>query len=217
MMHKQFIIHYACANLLPDPTSYVTAIGICEISTQQLLTFSMEDAQKDLGPQSSFVALEATLLKAFFAFVSDHPDALWIHWHMHNAAYGFEVLRERYEMVWHTPAPQFTSTINLPDKIFETMQRHCRIYPNMYRCFKRNGVNDQAILSGKEEAEHFQKATFALITYSVRAKTEALAVIYKKLQEKRLETSCNRSDKKVWVAGLLICMVAAAYLAMRGV
>ncbi|HEO98128.1 MAG: hypothetical protein JW682_03195 [Campylobacterales bacterium] len=216
-MPKRFTIHYACASLIPQRTSYVTVIGVCDTETKKAVTFSMEDAQKNLGTQSSSQELEAALLKEFFAFVSDHPGALWIHWHMHSVEYGFEVLKERYEMLWHAPAPEFTSTINLPDKIFGTMQRHCRIYPKMYRFFERNGVNDQAILSGEEEAENFEKANFAPIKYSVRAKAEALATIYDKLQEKTLETLCRRSDKKVWAAGLLIFFAAAAYLAVRGV
>ena len=216
-MLQQFTIHYACASLVPERTSYVTAIGVCDTVTKKVVTFSMEDAQKNPAMQNTPQELEASLLQRFFAFVSDHPDAVWIHWHMHSLEYGFGVLQERYEMLWDAPAPGFISTINLPDKVFETMQRHCRSYPTMYRFFESNGVKGQVILYGKEEAGCFEEAGYAEIRDSVKAKAEALATIYDKLQENTLVAPCRRSNKTVWIAGVLIIVSAIVYMLVKGV
>ena len=217
MMPKRFTVHYACASLIPKRTSYVTAIGVCDTVTKQAVTFSMEDMQKNPEIQNTPQELEAYLLKQFFDFVSDHPDAVWIHWHMHSLEYGFGVLQERYEMLWDAPAAGFISTINLPDKIFETMQHRCRSYPTMYRFFESNGVMDEAILSGKEEAECFAEAGYAAIRDSVKAKAEALATIYDRLQENTLVAPCRGSDKTVWIVGVLIFFTVTVYFAVRGV
>lgn len=216
-MPKRFTIHYACASLVPQHNSYVTAIGVCDTETKEVVTFSMKDAQEIPGMQNTPEELEASLLKDFFAFVADHPDAVWVHWHMHSLEYGFGVLQERFEMIWREPAPGFTSTLNLPDKIFETMQRHCPSYPKMYPLFEVNGVNDQAILSGEEEAEYYEKAEYAPIKYSVQSKAKALATIYDKLQEKTLVASCRRSNKTVWAAGVLIIVAAIVYMLVKEV
>lgn len=217
MMPEQFTVHYACASLIPKRTSYVTAIGVCDTVTKQVVTFSMEDMQKNPAMQSALQELEASLLQRFFAFVSDHPDAIWIHWHMHSLEYGFGVLQERYEMLWGEEAPGFISTLNLPDKIFETMQHRCRSYPKMYRFFESNSVRLQAILSGKEEAECFVERKYAAIRDSVKAKAEALAAIYDKLQENTLVTPCSKRDKKVWAAGVLIIVATIVYMLVNGV
>jgi len=45
-MSKLFTIHYACASLVPQRNSYVTAIGVCDTKTKKVVTFSMKDAQE---------------------------------------------------------------------------------------------------------------------------------------------------------------------------
>ncbi|UFH58548.1 hypothetical protein [Sulfurovum mangrovi] len=216
-MPKQFTIHYACESLIPKRSSHVTAIGLCDIATKKRITFSLEDAEKTLGNQSDPSTLEAYLLKEFFAFVSDHLDAVWIHWHMDSVEYGFGVLKERFEMIWGEASPDITSTLNLPDKIFEKMQYHCSDYPKMYQLFQANGLKDDSICSGKEEAAYFRSGEYAAITHSTSAKSKALAVIYDKLEDQSLVTSCDRPELKWWVAGVLIFFAAIVYIALKGV
>lgn len=216
-MAEQFTIHYACESLIPKRSSYITAISVCDTATKMCTSFSMEDAQKNLGIQCSPQELEAYLLKQFFGFVSKHSDALWIHWHMHSLEYGFGVLQERFEMIWDVPVPNITTTLNLPDKIFETIQNYCRKYPKMYQLFQENALNDQMILSGKEESENFAKGEYAVIKHSTTAKAKALATIFDKLQDQSLFTSCGKADKKLWVAGLLIFLTLTLYMLVKGV
>ena len=215
-MSKQFTIHYACESLIPKRTSYITAISVCDVATKTYTSFSMEDAQKILGIHSIPQELEAYLLKQFFDFVSKHLDATWIHWHMNRLEYGFGVLQERYEMLWNQQASHFISTINLPDTIFEEIRSYCRKYPKMYQLFKDNRVHDQAILFGKEEAKLFEKAEFEQLKDSINTKAKALAMIYDKLQDKSLVTSCRRSDKTVWLAGLFMLCTVTLYMLVRG-
>ncbi|MDM5270964.1 hypothetical protein PGH07_02085 [Sulfurovum sp. zt1-1] len=215
-MSKLFTIHYACESLIPKRSSYVTAISVCEITTKMCTSFSMMDAQKTLGTQSTPQELEAYLLKVFFEFVSNHSDATWIHWHMHSLLYGFGVLQERFEMIWDQQAPKITSTLNLPDNIFKEIQHYCRRYPKMYQLFQDNRMIDQAILPGKDEAASFSKAEYTKIKYSSQAKAKALAMIYDKFQDKSLVISCSRLDKMLWVAGVLICFLAVVYLYIKG-
>lgn len=185
-MSKQFTIHYACESLIPRRTSYVTAISVCDVATKKCTSFSMKDAKKILSIYSTPPELEAHLLKQFFDFVSKHLDATWIHWHMHSLEYGFGVLQERYEMLWRKQAAPFNSMINLPDTVFEEIRSYCRTYPKMYQFFQENRVYDQAIFSGKEEANFFEKAEFEQIKDSINAKVKALAMIYDKLRDKSL-------------------------------
>ncbi|MDD2450669.1 hypothetical protein [Sulfurovum sp.] len=216
-MPQQFTIHYACASLVPERTSHVTAIGVCDTTTKKLTTFSLEDAEKTLGAQCDREALEAHLLKAFFDFVASHSDAVWIHWHMDSVVYGFGVLKERFEMSCGQGAPEITATLNLPDKIFETMQNHCPEYPKLYQLFQENGINDHAILTGREEAASFAAGNYAAIMHSSRAKAKALAALYEKLQDNSLVLSCNRSALKLWAAGFLIIVSAIVYMLLKGV
>ncbi|MFT7880063.1 MAG: hypothetical protein ABXS91_06660 [Sulfurimonas sp.] len=216
-MPKKFTIHYACASLIPKRTSHVTAISVCDIATKKLITFSMEDSQRTLGIQSAPKELETHLLKQFFTFVSDHWDALWIHWHMDSVEYGFEVLKERYEMLWGEPAPGFVSTVNLPDKIYEYYEKSCRRYPKMYQLFQENEIDDQAILSGREEAELFARAAYIQIKHSSSAKAKALAKVYDKLQDQSLVAPCSKRDITLWIAGVLIIFAAIVYIALKGV
>jgi L-rhamnose mutarotase len=215
-MPQQFTIHYACESLFPKRTSHVTAISVCEIATKKLTTFSMEDVQKTLGIQRDPLEFEAHLLKSFFAFVSEHLDAVWIHWHMDGVEYGFEVLKERFEMLWGEQPPVFVATVNLAERIYEYPQKRCRRYPKMYQLFQENGIDDQAILSGREEAELFKRAEYAQIKHSSRTKAKALAKVYDKLQGQSLVTPCSKQDKKLWIVGVLLFFAAIVYMLVKG-
>ncbi|MFT7823227.1 MAG: hypothetical protein ABXS92_00570 [Sulfurimonas sp.] len=215
-MPKAFTIHYACGSLIPGRNAHVTAISVCDTDTEEIFGLSMEDAQKVPDGESDPSQLELRLLEKFFQFVSAHPDALWIHWQMNGIVYGFDVLRERYEMVSGTSAPKIGSMLNLPDWIYEKDQGICRRYPNMYALFREHKIKDPAILSGEEEAARFQNAEYAAIRRSSEAKAKALAQIYDTLQNKRLATPCT-PDKKLWVLGMAVFLCVVMYLFVRGI
>lgn len=215
-MSKAFTIHYACESLIPGRSAYVTAISVCDTDTEEIFSFSMDDIQNVSGRESGPGQLELRLLEKFFQFVSVHPDVLWIHWQMNGTAYGFDVLRERYEMLSGNSAPKIESMLNLPDWIYESDQGICRRYPNMYALFQENKVKDPAILSGEEEAELFQKPDYAAIRRSSEAKAKALAKIYDTLQNKRLATPCTL-DKKLWALGIMMFLFVVIYLLLRGI
>ncbi|HFS84991.1 MAG TPA: hypothetical protein ENK72_00010 [Epsilonproteobacteria bacterium] len=208
-MQKILAIHYACADLVPSPESRVTAISVYDLSEDQLYRFSLHEAQTALG-NVEVEALERHILQALFTFVHQHPDVLWIHWHMHSSEYGFEVLKARYHLLTGKETEVVFETLNLPDQLYAEHQERCGTYPKMLATFESNELLDAKIMEGERESFAYQNEAYEAIQYSSSAKAKAIGMLYRKLQEHRAVMPC--SDKKmVWI-GLSLLIVLAIVL-----
>ena len=202
-MSKKLIIHYACANLEPSVETPVTAISVYDLEMQKEYSFSLYEEQKSLG-KVSVELLEESLFQKFYTFVAKYPDALWIHWHMNGKSYGFDVLEERYQLVYDREPIIIRQRVNFADMLFESYKSKCKVYPKMLSLFKSNTLRVQNILTGDKEAQAFVDEKYRKIKESSSQKVLAMANLYHKLNEGRLVTPCQSTFNLWLIIGMSI-------------
>ena len=112
--------------------------------------------------------------------------------------YGFEVLRERYRMLLEKDAPIFENTLSLSDAIFVSYKDQCRTYPKLLDIARDNKLYRMGLLTGKKEAESFEKRKFKKIRTSSLQKALIMANLYHHLQDGTLISPC-KAKKRLWM------------------
>ena len=213
-MQKKLIIHYSCASLEPSPQSHISALSVYDLSAMQEYSFSLYEEQKDLGKKETEV-LEASMLQKFFDLVREYPDALWMHWHMGEHNYGFEVLRERYKLLCQKEPLEFSDTIDLADMIYVSYKEQCGIYPKLLPMVRANKLPTYQILSGEDEAKAFGKGRFKKIQNSSLNKVLVMSNLYHRMESNVLTTPCQMRNNHLLI--IILSIVGLALWMIFGV
>lgn len=206
-MQKKLIIHYACASLDAGPQNHITAISVYDLETLEEYSFSLYEERKVLGKES-LDRLESSMLQKLFDLLQKYPDALWIHWHMSEHNYGFEVLRERYRLLSGQEAPVFGETINLADMFYVSYKEKCSIYPQLMSMIRANKLPTHSILSGAEEAKAFAKGKYKKILNSSVNKVLVMSNLYHRMEGGSLITPCQMRNNHLMIIALSIVGIA---------
>lgn len=210
-MQKKMIIHYACASLDAGPQNHIAAISVYDLQTMEEYSFSLYEEQQALGKES-LERLESSMLQKFFELLKNYPDALWVHWHMGEHNYGFEVLRERYQLISGQEAPFFEKTIDLADMFYISYKEKCSIYPKLLPIIRANKLPTLGILSGEEEAKAFVKGKYKKIQTSSLNKVLVMSNLFHRMEGGTLVTPCQMKNNHLMiialsVAGLVLWMI----------
>ncbi len=99
---RLYALHYSSdgPQNTPSGTPSILAIVVQHVVTGQQEPFAaLRIAERWRIPPTEFVArqpeLERQLLADFFAFVAEHPSAVWLNWYMHDSRFGFSVIDQR--------------------------------------------------------------------------------------------------------------------------
>lgn len=179
-----YAVHYACENIFKNPSepAKISAIAFGAVFSSATRIYSVMDREKD-G--------ERFVLESYYAFLRDYPDARLLHWNMNAADFGFQAIANRYVRVLGTEPP-----VKHPDGLLMDLDelfglgygRDFAEHPKLINIAKLNDFRTQYFLSGKEEADLFDKGDHAKIRRSVSEKVAILGYLARKLLDGTLET-----------------------------
>jgi hypothetical protein len=179
-----FAVHYACQSFYKMPSEFpaISAIAINEIFSKAAITYSVMD-RTEYGEQY--------VLESFYKFLREHEDARLIHWNMNSADYGFQAIANRYaRLLKKEPASTHSSgrLIDLDELIGLGHGHDYAEHPRLINIARLNEFRTQFFLSGRDEAELFEKGEHATIRRSVIEKAALIGFLTRKLLDGTLET-----------------------------
>ena len=200
---KALAIHYSCESFITSHgrTPRVTSISIRNLKNDQSTSFSIHlQAQisgKDFNNinEEDYDTLEKEMLSHFYEFVKKHSTHKWVHWNMRNANYGFEAIKNRYRILGGEPN-EIDNDLkhDLPiiiSKIFtKNYEKH---EPNgkLLNLVQRNNITDRDVLTGKAEAEAFDKKNYLKLHMSTLRKVDIITSIVNHIKNGTLKVHPN--------------------------
>lgn len=199
-----YAVHYACENIFKNPSepAKISAIAFGAAFSSATRIYSVMDRQ-DGG--------ERFVLESYYSFLRDCPDARLLHWNMNAADFGFQAIANRFVRVLGSEPPLKHSDgllIDLDEVLGMGYGRDFAEHPKLINIAKLNDFRTQYFLSGKEEADLFEKGDHARIRRSVSEKVAILGYLTKRLLDGTLETL--HGGQRVEFAGTSIDSVAVA-------
>lgn len=182
---RVFAVHYACENLFTarDKPPAIAAIAFQDIFSLDAAVYCQTDRAEN-G--------ERHVLESYKRFLAEHPDARLIHWNMNSAEFGFRALSNRFAHVIPDADPPIEHPadreIDLDDLMALGYGRDFADHPKLVNIAKLNDFQTQYFLSGKEEADRFEKGDLAAVRRSVAEKAKLLTFLTKRLVDGTLET-----------------------------
>lgn len=181
------VVHYGCESLasVKDRPVGISCISFLDVESRGDVTFSVID-RKDDG--------ELYVLKSYFDYLGENPDARIIHWNMNRSHYGFRALATRYTFLTSEAAPYehpADRLYDLDDLIEAQYGVGYADHPKLSNLGKLNGFTTSHMLSGKEEAERFDRKQHGDIRRSIVEKAQMIAFLGRKLLDGTLETKSS--------------------------
>lgn len=186
---RLYAIHYSQelqANC-PAQTPPVGAIIVQHVFTEQQHTFSAFHIAERLGiAPADFLTrlpeLEKQLLEEFFGFVGKNTNAVWMHWAMRQARFGFEVLAQRARLHGLTPAEipigqRFDLSGYLKQRFGEDFAPH----PRLLNAIKANGLGGLDLLDEQAAAAAWAGGQYTHLTVSLAVKVDAIADLFRRV------------------------------------
>lgn len=197
-------IHYSCESFYdrPDGSSpRVTSIAARILASGQTFSFSIHQvAERDrkLVPEEidkNYDGYERQMLQEFYDFVERHKNYSWLHWNMRDINYGFAALAHRFQVLGGKP-------IEIPESQLIDLARLLVSYygvgyighPRLKRLVEKNEITTRDFLSGKEEAQAFEKKEYVKLHQSTLRKVDILANIAGRTIDGILKTNAKRKD-----------------------
>lgn len=133
--------------------------------------------------------LERRLLRDFWAYVADHPNAIYLHWGMRAPHFGFEVLAQRARM--HKLAvPDLP-----PERLFDLAAYLKRRYgdnyvghPRLFKAMAANGHHSPDLLDKEQAAAAWAAGEHGRLIRSLGVKVDAIADMYDAVRTGRFVT-----------------------------
>lgn len=171
-----------------DSVPPVSVVSVLSVHSGAKKSFAAVWLAQELGiPIADFKSrhpeLEKELLRQFYAFVAERPNAIWLHSNMRSSQFGFEVL-ERRAMV-HRLLP-----VAIPDArrfdLYNSVVR--KLYPDPYfghprqeMMFRFNFGNVPDLLTEEGAAAAWSSGDYTALVRSAEAKVGCIAGLYDKL------------------------------------
>jgi len=183
-----YAIHYACESWynVKDRPVAVSCVSIVNIVTRAETTFSMTDTNVE-NP-------ELDLLVRYFDFLRQMPDARLLHWNMNSSDFGFIAMENRYRYLTSKDpsyVPPRERLFDLDDLIAARFGAKYADHPKLVNMAALNGFVRRYLLSGKEEAERFDRQEHGDIRRSVAEKAQLIAFLGRKFLDGSLETKVS--------------------------
>ena len=232
------VIHYSCESFYDRPNGAsprITSIAVRNLSSAQTKSFSIHQIAEEQHVQFENISerydvLERAMLDRFFDFLRTRSHCNWIHWNMRDVNYGFAAIEHRYRVLGGTPV-QVSE-----DRKFDLSRVLVDIYgvsyighPRLEKLIELNKITVKDFMTGKQEAEAFDKKEFVKLHQSTLRKVDTLANIFDRASNKQLKTNSTWADrngfkpavvgelaKEHWVTTGLIALGGLLTLVIRG-
>ena len=232
------VIHYSCESFYDRPNGAsprITSIAVRNLSSAQTKSFSIHQIAEEQHVQFEKISehydvLERAMLDRFFDFLRTRSHCNWIHRNMRDVNYGFAAIEHRYRVLGGTPV-QVSE-----DRKFDLSRVLVDIYgvsyighPRLEKLIELNKITVKDFMTGKQEAEAFDKKEFVKLHQSTLRKVDTLANIFDRASNKQLKTNSTWADrngfkpavvgelaKEHWVTTGLIALGGLLTLVIRG-
>lgn len=205
-------IHYSCESFLSTHGGYhsprITSIAIYDLNSKQTHAYSLHLAAEELNislddiSNTEYNKLEANMLSRYMEFLSQNKNKTFIHWNMRDTTYGFLAIEHRYSVLCHlinqpnklVEIPD-TDKLNLSDLLSDAYGESYAKDPKMFNLVEQNAIKPKFFLTGKEEADAFEKHDFVLLHASTSSKVRIFAYIIDMAAEDTLKTKSTWKKK----------------------
>lgn len=136
--------------------------------------------------------LEKKMLKRFFDFVNIHQHFTWIHWNMRDVNYGFAAIEHRYRVLGGKPVQiSETNKFDISRALVDIYGIAYIGHPRLESLMRKNQITNKDFLSGKDEAEAFDKKLFIKLHQSTLRKVDTIANIFERTADGTLKTNAS--------------------------
>jgi hypothetical protein len=196
-----WVIHYSCESFydrLEGRSPRITSIAIRKLDDAQTISFSIHQVAEQLGVPFNEISqhydqLERQMLNAYFAHLSSHRTAKYLHWNMRDINYGFAAIEHRYQVL----KGEISIAISDNQK-YDLARLLIDIYGVEYighhrleRLMEKNGISPRDFLNGLQEAEAFEKRNFVGLHQSTLRKVDVIANIAGRVHDRVLRTNTS--------------------------
>jgi hypothetical protein len=191
-----FVVHYSS-----DPhaagqnrTPAVSAIVVRNLFSGTTLEFAaFTDAEACGIPPGQFIErfpeLERGMLRDFAEYTATHQEAVWVHWGMREAFFGFDVLNQRakfHRQQYHgiTPERRFDLSYYLAQRYGDDFSPH----PRLWHAARRNLGAITDFLDADATAAVWERGEHGADLRSLYAKVDAIARLFERIRTGRFLT-----------------------------
>lgn len=196
-------IHYSCESFYnrPDGSSpRITSIAVRNLENAQTTSFSIHqmaeikkvpfteiDAQYDI--------LEKAMLDQFYRYVESHKEHIWLHWNMRDINYGFPAIGHRYRVLGGAPIEIHESNLCDLARLFVDLYgpRYAK-HPRLESIMEQNEITNRDFLTGKQEAEAFERKEYVKLHQSTLRKVDTFASLLERIANRTIKTYARWGD-----------------------
>ena len=134
------------------------------------------------------------MLSEFFEHINNNPDEIYVGWNLKNISYGTQVLERRYKELLGKEPPIIKNVFDLDGIIEEKYgKKYVEHDPQgkLYNLLRLNDISCKDFLSGKDEAEFYEKKDFRKIEMSNSRKVMGIKKILELLFYNKLKTKIS--------------------------
>ena len=181
MKNNIYILHYSSSNMREHPVK-ISSITLSKYNQNSPVTFSI--ASKS----------ENEMLYEFFEHIKNNLDKIYVGWNLKDITYGTQVLERRYRELLGEEPPIINNVFDL-DGILEKKygKKYVGHEPQgkLYNLLELNKISCMDFLSGKTEADLYEKKDFRKIEMSNSRKVMGINLILKLMFDNNLKTNTS--------------------------
>lgn len=186
------IIHYSCESWfgVSDRPVAISCIAIVDLDSTNEISFSLTDYS-----DADVLGKEKKLLEAFYANIRERNDAIYVHWNMHSADFGFDAIDKRYKFLTQKEAPYkipLERRFDLDSLISFKFGGSFAANPKLTSLAVLNEFNRRFFLSGQEEAEKFKNKEYGDLRRSTTEKAQLICFLTKRFLNGSLKINSSK-------------------------
>ena len=210
------VFHYSCESfyeIKDGRTPRVTSIAARNFSTGQTLSFSIhKSAEQSHVPPAEITArydeLERHMLDECFDFLKSRHGYSFIHWNMRDINYGFQAIEHRYKVLGVEPfIVDDSRKFDLPRELIALFGVGYAPHGKsgrLHSLMDLNRITAKDALSGKEEADAFDKGEYIRLHQSTLRKVDVMSNILERVFDGSLKTNSTVLERTGFHPAVLI-------------
>ena len=136
--------------------------------------------------------LEKEMLAAYFSHLASYKGVRYMHWNMRDINYGFQAIEHRYRVLGETPyIIENSDKCDLSRLLIDIFGVGYIGHPRMEKLIEKNHITKLNFLTGKEEAEAFEKQEFVALHQSTLRKVDVLCNIAARVRDGGIKTNAT--------------------------
>ena len=198
------VIHYSCESFYDKAdgrTPRVTSVAVRNMASGQTDSFSIHQVAEEQHVAfdkitEQYDALERQMLDRYCDFLRSRQHCNWIHWNMRDVNYGFAAIEHRYRVLGGTPV-QVSE-----DRKFDLSRALVDVYgigyighPRLEKLIELNKISAKDFMTGKQEADAFDRKEYVKLHQSTLRKADTLANIFERTSNKSLKTNSTWAEQ----------------------